>query len=68
MTATVALKGAYDRLEAAEYLSCSPETLSLYQVQGLIAPHFHGSKPVYLREDLDSLLETLPTEKAGGAS
>lgn len=57
------LRGAYDRREAAEYLGCSPETLRQYQEAGLIAPRFHGSKPVYLRAELDDLLASLPDAK-----
>lgn len=57
------LRGAYDRTAAAEYLSCGTETLRQYVEAGLITPHFHGTKPVYLRADLDDLLASLPTEK-----
>lgn len=67
MTTVLALKGAYSRVAAAEYLSCSLETLRLLQEQGLIAPHYYGSKPVYKRADLDELIDALPTEKPDGA-
>lgn len=63
MSAADTLRGAYSRQEAAEYLSCSPETLRLYVEAGLISPRFHGSKPVYLRAELDDLLASLPDEK-----
>ncbi|MFV0285728.1 MAG: hypothetical protein ACK5IM_04970, partial [Demequina sp.] len=54
------LRGAYDRVLAAEYLSCSPELLRQYVSAGMIAPRYHGTKPVYLRDDLEALLESLP--------
>lgn len=61
MTAiNLSLRGAYSRADAAEYIGCSPERLRQYAVEGLIAPRYHGTKPVYLRDDLDALLASLP--------
>lgn len=64
MSARITLKGAYSRTEAADYIGCSPELLRQYVEQGLIAPVYHGSKPVYRRADLDDLLASLPDEKS----
>lgn len=65
MTAPAPAKGALDRNEAAEYLGCGTDKLREYVSEGLIVPRYHGVKPVYRVKDLDDLLETLPTEKAG---
>lgn len=60
---SLVLQGAYDYAAAATYAGCSERQLRYYVTDGLISPVFHGTKPVFLREDLDAMLESLPREK-----
>ena len=63
---TTAKKMAFTRREAAQYIGCSTTTLDRYRTDGEIDYGCHiGSRPKYLKKDLDRFLERLITRKGG---
>jgi hypothetical protein len=53
-----------DRERAADYLSVSPRKLDEIQAAGELIPKKHGSKRLYLREDLEEFAGRLPDWEA----
>jgi excisionase family DNA binding protein len=62
---SIALRGAYTYGDAADYCGCSEQTLRNDVAEGRLAPVFHGTKPVFLRAELDAYLAALPESKGG---
>lgn len=52
---------AFDHNSAAQALGISPTRLRQHVRLGDIAPHFSGTKPIYLIADLARFVEQLPT-------
>lgn len=55
--------GALGRSEALAYIGLSDSEFRKVVAEGHITPRYRGTKPLYLRRELDDFLESLPTEK-----
>jgi hypothetical protein len=56
--------------ETAHALSMSPQTIynriSRSGPGGFLKPRYNGSKPMFLRKEVEAFAESLPTTKSGG--
>lgn len=53
---------ALRRIAAAKYIGASPTELDTLRRNGKLAARYKGRIPLYLREELDRYLDTLPSE------
>ncbi|GAA2418521.1 helix-turn-helix domain-containing protein [Mycolicibacterium llatzerense] len=59
MTASIAMRGLYDRDAAAEYLSTSPRHIDDLRRGGKLIAVFEGGKNKFPREELDRYIDGL---------
>lgn len=58
---------SYSLADAAEAVGLSSETLRLAIADGELIAHYLGTKPVIRAVDLDTWIESLPTERRSSA-